>query len=196
MMSHGVDVDRLNVMVMIGLPLGTAEFIQATARVGRRHPGLVFVVHKIGRERDAGIFRSFAKFVEQGDRFVETIPITRRSRRVLKRTVAGLELARVLLIHEPRSGGSLVSLKKLRDYAVAGRIDFDRECSTIAGYLGIDSETDPDLLSDLQEWFENFRRKVLYPQPDHKFSSEAAGKPMMSLRDVEDQVPLFLNREP
>jgi hypothetical protein len=31
MMSHGVDIDRLNVMVMLGIPLGTAEFIQATA---------------------------------------------------------------------------------------------------------------------------------------------------------------------
>lgn len=41
MMSHGVDVDRLNVMVMLGIPLSAAEFIQATARVGRRYPGLV-----------------------------------------------------------------------------------------------------------------------------------------------------------
>ena len=40
MLSHGVDLDRLNVMVMLGLPLATAEFIQTTARVGRTHPGL------------------------------------------------------------------------------------------------------------------------------------------------------------
>ena len=35
MLSHGVDVSRLNVMVMLGLPLTTAEFIQTSARVGR-----------------------------------------------------------------------------------------------------------------------------------------------------------------
>src|SRR4029453_623298 len=101
MLSHGVDVDRLNVMVMLGLPLATAEFIQATSRVGRRWPGLVFVVHKIPRERDASVFRSFAPFVLQGDRFVEPVPVTGRSRRVLDRTVAGMMLARVLMLHEP-----------------------------------------------------------------------------------------------
>jgi hypothetical protein len=30
MMSHGVDIDRLNVMIMLAFPLGVAEFIQAT----------------------------------------------------------------------------------------------------------------------------------------------------------------------
>ncbi|WP_337236954.1 helicase C-terminal domain-containing protein, partial [Salmonella enterica] len=80
MMSHGVDIDRLNIMVMLGIPLSTAEFIQATARVGRRYPSLVFVVHKIGRERDAGIYRSFSQFVSQGDRFVDPVPISKRSR--------------------------------------------------------------------------------------------------------------------
>ena len=67
MMSHGVDVDRLNVMIMLGLPLTTAEFIQATARVGRKWPSIVLVVHKMGRERDASVYRLFEKFVEQGD---------------------------------------------------------------------------------------------------------------------------------
>jgi hypothetical protein len=60
MMSHGVDIDRLNVMVMLGLPLATAEFIQATSRVGRRWPGIVFVMHKItesGTRRSTSPFR-------------------------------------------------------------------------------------------------------------------------------------------
>jgi hypothetical protein len=198
MMSHGVDVDRLNVMVMVGLPLGTAEFIQATARVGRRYPGLVLVIHKIGRERDAGVFRSFNKFVTQGDRFVEPIPITRRSRRVLEKTIAGLELARILAIHEPRSGGSLASLKKLREYIAKGGIDFDIERSAIMEYLRIDQEHDPDLVSDLRNWFSVFQRNILNILPDLKFPAQASptGDPMLSLRDVEEQVPLFLNREP
>jgi len=197
MMSHGVDVDRLNIMVMVGLPLGTAEFIQATARVGRRYPGLVFVVHEIGRERDAGVFRSFTKFVEQGDRFVEPIPITRRSRRVLARTTAGLELARILTIHEPRSGASLGSLKKLREYVVGGGMDFEREKEILLEYLGIDFKHDPDLVRDLEKWFLDFKRNILQPLPDHRFPGDASptGQPMMSLRDVEDMVPLFLDRE-
>ena len=89
MMSHGVDIDRLNVMVIIGVPLTASEFIQATARVGRRYPGLVFVLHKIARERDSAVFRSFPQFVSHSDRFVEPVAITRRSRRVLERTIPG-----------------------------------------------------------------------------------------------------------
>src|SRR5207247_555047 len=35
MLSHGVDIDRLNVMLMLGVPLSTAEFIQTMPPVGR-----------------------------------------------------------------------------------------------------------------------------------------------------------------
>src|SRR5262249_43056518 len=101
MLSHGVDIDRLNVMVMLGLPLSTSEFIQTTARIGRTYPGLVFVLHKIGRERDAAAFRIFPSFVENMDRLVEPIPITARSRRILELTYPGLEQARVYGIYEP-----------------------------------------------------------------------------------------------
>ena len=51
MMSHGVDIDRLNLMAIVGMPLTTAEFTsknQALSRVGRKFPGLVFVVPQDG----------------------------------------------------------------------------------------------------------------------------------------------------
>ena len=69
MLSHGVDITRLNVMMMLGLPLTTAEFIQTSARVGRRRPGLVHVLHKIGRERDAETFPPFLQFHQAGRSF-------------------------------------------------------------------------------------------------------------------------------
>ena len=101
MLSHGVDIDRLNVMVMLGLPLATAEFIQTTSRVGRTHPGLVIVLHKIGRERDAAVYRTFPSFVAHADRLIDPVPITAKSRRVLELTFAGLEQGRIYGIHEP-----------------------------------------------------------------------------------------------
>jgi len=196
MMSHGVDVDRLNVMVMLGIPLSAAEFIQATARVGRRFPGLVFVVHKIGRERDAGVFRSFKQFVEQGDRFVEPIPVTRRSRRVLDRTVAGLELARLLMIHEASSGTSLTTLRTLMDYVSTGKFDVDVELDALIGALGLTSELDEPLRRDLRAWFEELRHNILVPPNDARFPSDLSpsGPPMLSLRDVEKQVPVIGTR--
>jgi len=196
MMSHGVDIDRLNVMVMLGIPLGTAEFIQASARIGRRWPGLIFIVHKIGRERDASVFRSFPKFIEQGDRFVEPVPITDRSRRVLHRTITGLELARILMLHEHRAKASLAIIPALLDYIRRTPVDLNVEMETVLRYLDIDPETDPGLRDEISEWFRVFERNLRDPRGDMRFPSEASpyGKPMRSLRDVEEQVPLWLNR--
>jgi hypothetical protein len=183
-------------MVMLGIPLSAAEFIQATARVGRRFPGLVFVVHKIGRERDAGVFRSFRQFVEQGDRFVEPIPVTRRSRRVLDRTVAGLELARLLVIHEGSSGTALTTLRTFKDYVSSGKFDVDVELDALIEALGLQSELDEPLRKDLRVWFDELRHNILVPPNDARFPSDLSpsGPPMLSLRDVEKQVPVIGTR--
>jgi helicase-like protein len=196
MMSHGVDIDRLNIMVMLGIPLGTAEFIQSSARIGRRWPGLVLVVHKIGRERDASVFRSFDKFVEQGDRFIEPVPITGRSLRVLKETEAGLELARLLMIHEPRAGVSLATIPALANYIARTPMRFEDEREALLQYLGIDARFDPGLRDEITRWLRIFAQNIRDPRGDMRFPNQASpsGPPMRSLRDVEEAVPLYLNR--
>jgi hypothetical protein len=192
MMSHGVDVNRLNVMVMLGLPLTTAEFIQATARVGRKWPGLVFVMHKIARERDASVYRSFPYFVGQGDRFLESVPITRRSRRVLDCTIAGLELGRILALHEPNSAQPLTLISKLRDYMVAKGVTCDDEVAAIVEALGLTGDLDAAMREDLAKWMRRFFRDLNDPGGEQRFPSDLSpsGSPMISLRDVEEQVTI------
>jgi hypothetical protein len=193
MMSHGVDIDRLNIMVMLGLPLATAEFIQATARVGRRYPALVFVVHKMGRERDAGVFRSFHQFVQQGDRFVEPIPVTRRSRRVLQRTMPGLVAARLLAIEEPRFSEPLTTAAALKKRFDSKSYDPDEEFKALVEMLGLDSSLDEPMRADLKEWVVELRRNLESLPSNAQWISDILPSeegPMRSLRDVEKSVPI------
>lgn len=193
MMSHGVDIDRLNVMTMVGFPLGTAEFIQATARVGRKYPGLVILVPKMGRERDAGIYRTFPKFVQHADRLVEPIPITRRSRRVLQRTLPGIELARILMLEEPVAGKPLTMAKALKQHRADARFDPDAEVAELVSALGLTGELDAAMKEDVADWMDAFMQNINDPPGDVRFTSEASpGQgPMRSLRDVEESVTVY-----
>lgn len=192
MMSHGVDIDRLNVMVMLGLPLATAEFIQTTARVGRAWPGLVIVLHKIARERDASVFRFFPQFVTHGDRFVEPVPITRRSRRVLDRTVAGLVLARILQLHEPSSGNALTTVGRVRQYFTSAGVTEAVELREMVSLLGLDDPMDELLKHDLEAWLSLFFRNLDDPGGTFVRPKDLSptGDAMISLRDVEELVPI------
>ncbi|MFY1654004.1 helicase-related protein [Solwaraspora sp. WMMB762] len=195
MLSHGVDVDRLNTMVMLGLPLTTAEFIQTTARVGRRHPGLVYVLHKIGRERDAQTFRHFGPYVRQGDRFVDAIPITRRSRRVLDLTIPGVVGARTLMIREPASKQRLSTPANLRGYARDSGMTPAGEAADIAALLGFDDVADPLHCEQIAQWMREWFADLEDPSTRARFTSELGPRqPMRSLRDVEASAPIHEDR--
>ncbi len=196
MLSHGVDVSRLNTMIMLGLPLSAAEFIQTTARVGRTHPGLVYVLHKIGRERDAQTFRHFPKFVSQGDRFVDPIPITRRSRRVLRLTLPGIIEASRLDLWEPRSlSKRLTTLRNLRDHVEQTQLSPASEKERISEALGFSDGSDPLLTAEIAEWLEIWFRNLGDQGADFKWPSDLCPNgPMTSLRDVESTAPIFERR--
>lgn len=100
--SHGVDVNRLNIMTVMGMPQQTSEFIQATARVGRRHPAVVFCLINPMRERDVSHFRYFRKYAEYLDRLVEPVPVNRESLPVLKRVLPGGLTTLLLQVYEAR----------------------------------------------------------------------------------------------
>ena len=80
MLSVGIDVGRLNLMLMVGQPKLASEYIQASSRVGRQVPGLVFVLYDACRSRDRSYYEQFRAFHTSFYRYVEPTGATPFSR--------------------------------------------------------------------------------------------------------------------
>lgn len=71
MISVGIDVARLNVMLLVGQPKLTSEYIQASSRVGRSHPGVAFTLYDGAKSRDRSHYEQFKTYHESLYRYVE-----------------------------------------------------------------------------------------------------------------------------
>ena len=101
MLQVGVDVQRLGLMLVVGQPKNTAEYIQASSRVGRDasdRPGLVVALGNWARPRDLAHFEQFRHYHETFYAQVEALSVTPYSPTSLARGIDGLlvSVARVI----------------------------------------------------------------------------------------------------
>lgn len=90
MLSVGIDVQRLALMLMVGQPKTTAEYIQATSRVGRGSVnGIVVTLFRSNRARDRSHFETFRGFHDALYRSVEPTSVTPWSLSSRDRSLAG-----------------------------------------------------------------------------------------------------------
>jgi len=76
MLSVGIDVSRLNIMLMNGQPKNTAEYIQASSRVARKHEGLVINLLDSNRAREKSYFENYVPFHQAYYKYVEPLTVT------------------------------------------------------------------------------------------------------------------------
>ena len=95
MISVGVDVARLGLMVCVGQPKATAEYIQATSRVGRTDagPGLVVSLYNWARPRDFSHYETFEHYHGTFYRQVEALSVTPFAIRALDRGLTAVFVA-------------------------------------------------------------------------------------------------------
>jgi len=123
MVSVGLDVARLALMIVNGQPLTTAEYIQASSRVGRADvPGLVLANYYRHQARSLSHYETFRPYHESFYRFVEPSSVTPHTYQVRSRA---LHAALVIAVRH--------GCKDLRSNTSAGH--FDRNASEVRAVL-------------------------------------------------------------
>src|SRR5260221_388193 len=153
MISVGVDVKRLGLMVVTGQPKTTAEYIQATSRVGRNAPGLVCVVFNWSRPRDLSHYEQFEHYHATFYQQVEALSVTPFAPRALDRGLAALLVSYVRLLgpefNENNRAGKVFAT---HHYFLKALSELPQRATSITGSIEI-SETVRTALEELRAYW-------------------------------------------
>jgi hypothetical protein len=213
MISVGVDIDRLGLMVVNGQPKTTAEYIQATSRIGRQPPGLVVTVFNWTRPRDISHYERFRSYHGSLYRYVEATSVTPFSSRARDKGLEGI-LTTLVRLGDPHLSGEQDAGKFDPGNAwVKEAVEFiAKRAGAVTGSADVAAETREEMVADLDRWsniaFPDklcYSRRGLGPKakqrnPDKRYLLdsqedrvhdgvfEAPG----SLREVESEIHVYL----
>ncbi len=198
--GHGFDSPRLGVMTLMGTPTQAAEVIQATARVGRTHPGLVVHIFNPTRDRDTGVFRYYTSWITYLDRLVHKVPVNRESLPVLRRVLSGALMAWLINVHDrswltgaPRRR-SLTQSDALKDALINGHVDRTGLIAQLQAGLGLSATRIYHRLHrQAVERYVDDTLSVLHVSAQGGKRTSALLEPPVprSLRDVEEPIHLY-----
>lgn len=193
--SHGVDLDRLNFEILAGMPASYAQYIQATARAGRSHVGLVIDIFDRANRRETSMYQSFYTTHAALERMVEPVPVNRFASRAVERTLPGIVCA--LLWDETRNASwgtaeDIGTTRRFRNWWNARAANFLPQLADRITRAYRCPVPDPSMTADEQRlvdnavgrWDQIERPRVQQWQSDYLtglFTSPA----MTSLRDVD-----------
>jgi hypothetical protein len=194
--SHGVDVNRFNVIVFGGFTRLVAEYIQASARVGRTFPGISFLVVTPQSERDRSIFQRFGKFHEYIDRLIDPSAINRWPMQALERTVPGVLAGYLMIVAAQQLNRQLDTLRRVQQ-ALGEENAACLNPSTILAWMraafGVEQAPYERYGRELERIVRNRYAQIIDAAPEQLQGWDGIRnvlEPMRSLRDVDD--PAFI----
>jgi len=192
--SHGVDVERINMMIIDRIPEEVAEYIQVSSRSGRSHVGLVITVLPPYSLRASSIYHRFEQFHDHIDRLVAPVPVNRFAKYVIDRTSPGLLVGLLFGLYNPTEEGCELHKRHKAEAFLSVRAS--KVLEALRGALALDAKMYPyRLVATLSETIGNRFAALAYSirASDEAFTFKAIKpEPMRSLRDVEERVPLVL----
>lgn len=200
MISHGVDVDRLNAMFFYGMPRQNAEYIQASSRVGRQHVGIVLMCLHPVRERDQSHYVYFRKYHDFLGQMIEPVAINRWAKFSTQRTLPGLFMAVLLQLLSHRQGerspGRFYRSEYIRRKLLEGQINEDDFIPFLKAAYGVTTASTPAEITVQNEIESRVRQnldRIRETTGDNWLSDVLYPRPMMSLRDVDEPIEIELD---
>ncbi len=189
MVSVGLDVERLALMVVNGQPLTTAEYIQATSRVGRADvPGLIVANYYRHQARSLSHYESFRPYHDSFYRFVEPGSVTPLTYQVRTRALhAALVIALRNSVDELRSNKSAGIFDKDGPEVRAVIDKLKRRCGR--ALMGKHAETEAHIDRLVAEWHDEARRCAMDKRALHYRTSAGEKNAERLLYDHGDTRP-------
>jgi hypothetical protein len=159
MISVGVDIARLNIMLIVGQPKLSSEYIQASSRIGRSFPGIAFTLYDGTKSRDRSYYEQFKSYHESFYRYVEPTVVTPFSKPACER---GLHAVVISLIRHLcgiakdsdakyfDKSADEKNLKKIKDFIISRISDIDTKLNNQQNQEVIQQQID-NIINDWDE---------------------------------------------
>lgn len=163
MISVGIDVARLNVMLMVGQPKLTSEYIQASSRVGRSYPGVVFIQYDATKSRDRSHYERFCSYHQSFYRFVEptgATPFSKPARERALHSVLTAMLRQKAGLYEDKDAMNFDEKYLADSISDIEAFIVDRVKGINERSSGQSSDNIEDIQKEMQEFFDTWQRYV------------------------------------
>ncbi|MBK04453.1 MAG: helicase [Deltaproteobacteria bacterium] len=209
MISVGVDVKRLGLMVTTGQPKTTAEYIQATSRVGRSFPGIVCTVYNWSRPRDLSHYERFEHYHGTFYQHVEALSLTPFAPRAIDRGLSALLVSLIRLQQDKYNANTAAKNLDRHDPIVVQALEeIAKRAEEVSREAGMAQELKKRLEERLDFWLSQARPTGDGSQLGYKMQQDGQTRGLLrfpgsgpwdyftcpnSLRNVEPSINLVLD---